>query len=428
MKKLALVSSFSFLFAPGFALAQEGTATQEELTAPAAPEAAPPPPEAAAPPPPPPPVVEVPVEADAEAAPEAVEDEAHWYDDLGVGIFMDAFYLANWNRPSQPAGYSFIGGDVTGARIPHRAYDFANGFGLAFAGLDLAYEGRKVGGRISLRQGGGAQALIGNPNPVMASLWQAYLTWSPTDTLSFDMGQFGTIYGAEVAESWLDLNYTRGALYFLMQPFYHTGIRATYQATDTVGLKLMVVNGTNTSLGQLGFNDDDNQSPHIGTQIALTPSDAVSLYVGYYTGAGSSGFAGGVPTSDKNWEHFVDVVFNGTFGDLTVVGNFDFYAHPASDAIYWGISGQAAYSIVDWFGIAARVEFLHNPDRFITPAYEWLNTDTIPLDCRPVDTLVIRLDNRLEVASDAIYGGHDPTEPKQTSFASILGVVAHYGM
>jgi hypothetical protein len=370
---------------------------------------------------------QVPEEEPASPA-EVPEEETHWYDDLSAGIFVDTFYLANWNHPSEPAAYSFVGGDVAGDRIPHRAYDFANGFGLAFAGLDVAYEGEKVGARISLREGGGAQILIGNPNPVMAALWQAYVTWSPTDSLSFDMGQFGTIYGAEVAESWLDLNYTRGALYYLMQPFYHTGIRATYQATDTVGLKFMVVNGTNTSLGQLGFGDDDNLSPHVGGQLALTPSDRTALYIGYYTGAGSSGFGGGVPTNDGDWEHFVDVVWNGNFGDLTLVGNFDFYAHPASDAIYWGISGQAGYRFIEQFGLAARVEFLHNPDDFITPFYEWLTTATVTLDYRPVENLVIRLDNRVEVASDAIYGTSNIASPRTTSVASILGVVAHYGL
>jgi hypothetical protein len=420
VKKLALVSSLSFLLVPAPALAQAPDASAPSSGTAPAPAPVPPPPAETAPPAPEP--------AEPEDAALEGEEESHWYDDLSAGIFVDTYYLANWNRPSDPAGYSFVGGNVAGDRIPHRAYDAANGFGLAFAGVDLAYEGEKVGGRISLREGGGAQALIGNPNPVMAALWQAYVTWSPTDDLAFDMGQFGTIYGAEVAESWLDLNYTRGALYYLMQPFYHTGIRATYQATETVGLKLMVVNGTNTSLGQLGFGDDDNQSPHVGAQVALTPSDEVALYVGYYTGAGSSGFGGGVPTSDKDWEHFVDVVFNGNFGDLTLVGNFDFYAHPSTDSIYWGISAQAAYSIVERFRIAARVEFLHNPDRFITPLYDWLTTATITLDYRPVENLVLRLDNRLEVASDPIYGAKDPADPRQTSFASILGVVTYFGI
>ncbi|MBC7174321.1 MAG: outer membrane beta-barrel protein, partial [Polyangiaceae bacterium] len=336
MKKLVLVSILTALLAPGAAFAQseEGVSPEpEEATvAPQSEEPAPYVAEAA------------PVEEEVVA-----EAEANWYDGLSFGVFADSYYLVDWNMPSDPsAGWG---------NLSHRAYDLQNGFGLALAGADLKYEGDKVGATISLRFGNGASRLIGNDHPVMAPVWQAYGTWTPIDSLSLDVGQFGTIYGAEVAESWANLNYSRGALYYLMQPFYHTGLRATYTASDELSLKLLVVNGTNNIGGPLGFGEDGNHTPHLGGQVGYTPSGALSLYVGYYTGAASSGFGGGIDTdgdgeadnftADDDWEHFVDVVAVVSAGKLTLIGNLDFYALPSADSIYWGISGALGYALTD---------------------------------------------------------------------------------
>lgn len=137
---------------------------------------------------------------------------------LSSSFFVDTFYMADWNNPSIP--------DAT-SELPHRAFDFTNGFALAFAGADLNYQVKEVGLTLDLRFGEGANRLIGNQeSPVFSILKQAYVTWTPSSKVTFDAGQFDTIYGAEVADSWENTNYTRGALYYLMQPFYHTGFRS----------------------------------------------------------------------------------------------------------------------------------------------------------------------------------------------------------
>src|SRR5690606_1107388 len=113
-------------------------------------------------------------------APEVVIEESDaWYDDLSFGIFADAYYMVDWNMPADPQAWS---------AAPHRAYDDGQGFGLAFAGADLVYGGEKVGGTISLRYGAGGAALIGGRAPELSVLWQGFVTWSPTDALSFDLG------------------------------------------------------------------------------------------------------------------------------------------------------------------------------------------------------------------------------------------------
>src|SRR5690606_26093447 len=93
------------------------------------------------------------------------KEESHWYDDISVGAFGDAFYMADWNLPANPQA---------ALNAPHRAYDYTNGFGLAFAGLDVAYAGKKVGATLSLRYGAGAARLIGNSNGVLSTVAQAF--------------------------------------------------------------------------------------------------------------------------------------------------------------------------------------------------------------------------------------------------------------
>ncbi len=449
MKKLVLLSFLSSLVLPGLALAQPIDPAQETGEPAPAPEPLPPPeaaPEAepaplaepvAAPPP-------GPVE---EAVEEEAAEEQSWYDDLSFGVFADAYYLADWNMPADPTAWTTgVDGDMDGVLdgIPHRAYDISNGFNLAFAGADLKYAGEKVGATISLRYGSGGQRLIGSGVPVMAPLWQAYGTWNPTDSLTLDLGQFGTIYGAEVAESWVNLNYSRGALYYLMQPFYHTGLRATYAASDMLTFKLLVVNGTNNLPGPLGFGEDGNHTPHLGAQVGFTPADGVALYLGYYTGAASSGFGrvdvdgDGVLDNladEDAWEHFVDFVGVINLGDLSLVANVDFYTLPDadlfygvpdSDALYWGASLAAGYKLTDRFGAAIRGEILHNPDLFITGAYKRLVTATGTLTYTPADALTLRLETRFESANTDIYQAKD--EIRSWGLTSTLSGVVHFGI
>ncbi len=325
---------------------------------------------------------------------------------LSSSFFVDSFYMADWNNPSVPNATS---------DVAHRAFDFTNGFALAFAGANLNYQVKQVGVTLDLRFGEGANRLIGNPdNPVFSVLKQAYVTWSPSSRLSIDAGQFDTIYGAEVADSWENANYTRGALYYLMQPFYHTGFRTNLSLSDSSSATLMVVNGTNNQV-------DNNQSPHIGAQYGFSPSDTFGVTAGYYTGAGSSGFGGADATSDKNWEHFFDRVANLKTGSVRWIGNADYYlSGDEGNPSYWGASLAAIAPIAGQWDLSGRMEYLSDPDLFICGAYKDLVTATGTLGFHPSDQIVIRLDSRVERADAAVFARG--TDMSKTWFASTLGV------
>jgi hypothetical protein len=196
-------------------------------------------------------------------------------------LFADAQYVLSTRKNNAV--------DATGTAIPqpgHRAWERNNGFALSFLGLDAVYDHEKFAVTTSLRFGSSVvpfyAASTASPDlDGVANAFQAYGTWKAFPELAIDVGRFNTIYGAEVAESWKNLNYTRGALYYAFQPFWHTGVRAAYQATDELKLTGMIVNGANNSL------DGGKERPSIGVQGTYTKGSGSVLFG--YLGSHRSG-------------------------------------------------------------------------------------------------------------------------------------------
>jgi len=340
---------------------------------------------------------------------------------LALSAFADAYYNFDWNLPPQTA----LGANGT---QDHTAYVNSQGFGLAFLGLDASYSHDVVGMMASLRFGSGADRLIGQAGDSgLANIWQAYGTWTPTDELTIDFGQFATIYGAEVGESWLNLNYTRGALYYYMQPFWHTGVRLAYQATDQIAIKAMLTNGVNNGLATNEVWGPATRMPDVGLQLAYT-GDSVSAYVGYYGNP--------VKPEGRGWSHFADLVLVGSFDALTVIFNGDLgVAGETADEMgetidpqaYFGLSLAGGYAINDQFGVALRGEYLSAPEIsdgvYFAPFGTSLITGTLTFEYKPEPHFSIRLDNRLELADQEIFITKDDTS--STYISSTLGVVVH---
>lgn len=366
-----------------------------------------------------------PAESGVEEAAAEEEEEGSWTDGLKFNIFADTFYQQDWNNPDNPADTGAPG---------HRDYNYTDGFGLAFAGVDASYTGEHWGATVGLRFGPGAEryligaqlrpgaapASVGGFTPSLAAVKQAYGSIIPTDSLTIDVGLWDTPYGAEVADSWVNLNYTRTPLNFVMQPFYHLGVRATYQLNDNMVIKGLIANPTNA---YTAFND----IPYVGAQFGYT-SDSFALYAGYMGGEFSPG-----DEASHTWENFVDVIGVVTAGDLTATVNFDLWhmnlAGPNATA--WGVSGAVGYRISPMFGVAARFDYLENSDGYFTKTiYSWdqMIVATGTLDIRPwEDNVIIRLEHRFEqtfgtMAERDIYVDDDGglTDTWMSTIASVV--------
>ncbi len=116
----------------------------------------------------------------------------------------------------------------------------------------------------------------GNNNHVF-DLTQAFVSYA-TGPLTVIGGKFATLAGAELITSPSNKNYTH-AWMFGWGPYTHTGMRATYVASDMVTLIAgvnngfdQVTSGTGGKTGELG--------------IDITPSSLFSLATTYYQGKG----------------------------------------------------------------------------------------------------------------------------------------------
>ncbi len=361
------------------------------------------------------------VTADAEPA------EPAWHDDLSFGAFVDAYFGLNTNFPRPQGGNNAL-----------RAFDGANGFSLAWAGVNAAYAGERAGATIDLRFGTGPNAgWADDAIPGIQIVKQAYATWNalPDDKLSFDFGRFDTIYGAEVSESWMNHTYTRGALYNLAQPFWHTGLRVGSQINDTLSVKGLLVNGW-------GHIVDNNLGKSVGLQFGITPGDVVGLYVGYLGGPESDDVdENGVKIDDANraFRHLADVVLTVDVKRLSLAFNADYVYDdtPVGFQQWYGGMLSAHFQALPKLGFAARGEYLGDPNGFMSGiARNQLATGTISIDVTPAKMLSLRLDARGDASWEPLFttGTAEPTddpmmptppELRQYQFTVTLGAVVH---
>ncbi len=401
--------------------------------------------------------------------PPTVPESASWYESISVGAFADAYYSLDFNFPKAP----------NQARSnPIRAYDNRSGFGLSWAGIDIQKEVDPVGGTISLRFGPTAERLAATcvdgtscDNTIGLSLVkQAFASFRPggSDGLfSLDFGKFDTPYGAEVAEAQYNLNYTRGALYWLGQPAFHTGLRVGLDPSRNVNLKLLAVNGWNRTL-------DNNTGKTFGLQGTYRlpkednpDEDAVTIAAGYLFGPehadsavidcppgqvfneeassgcspapnspGESGVVDRGGSNTKGLRHFIDLtvvaapvtplklLFNASLGidrdrDRE---NLDVFATTS----WFGVMAAARYAVAEQVGLAGRFEYYSDPDGY-TSGFRYndvkLVTATVTADYSPGEHVVFFLDGRLDWSGVEIFpkGVRDPNAG--TAVSATLGAV-----
>jgi hypothetical protein len=333
---------------------------------------------------------------------------------------------------------------------------------LSWAGLDLALAPEPVGGVVQFRLGPSVPYLTLGDSLIpggVGNLQNAYVSFRPggkTGRFTFMLGKFDTLYGAEVAQSQLNMNYTRGALYNLAQPFFHTGLRADVTISDTLTARVLAVNGWNNTL-------DNNTGKTFGAQLTFAPSDAFSITGGVLVGPEqpitqtitcepgtsfdapstsclpSPGSAGGsnivdVAGADDRWRTLADLVVDvKPTENLRLLLNGTYVQDRLPDAtgqdrtVRWGgVSLMGRYAFSEVFASALRGEAVFDPDGQIslpnTGPLE-LYTATWTLEAAATKYLLFRLDSRADIASNAVFPTDSGTAEK-TQITFTLGAVA----
>ena len=196
--------------------------------------------------------------------------------DTTINLGLDGYYAYNFNSP-------------VGRVNLLRAYDvLSNNISLNQASViferapDIS-QGRRFGARLDLQFGQATDTLQGNPAneprpQIYRNIFQAYGTYiAPVGNgLTLDFGKWSSSLGLENNYTKDQMNYSR-SYYFDFLPFYHTGIRASYQVNDRLALNYWLVNGTNQAEATNGFKDE-----LFG--FVVKPRTSITWTVNYYLG------------------------------------------------------------------------------------------------------------------------------------------------
>ena len=200
--------------------------------------------------------------------------------------YVDAYYQANFNSSNGPgeAPLAFRS-SFTG---------LTNTFGIGNVNL-LA---EKTMGKVSFvgQIGFGPRAVDANSDSnggvifdddktnfgtnFASTVQQLYVTYSPSENVTFTLGNFGTFIGYEVIDAPANMNYSMSYL-FSNGPFYHTGAKVDFAFGEGFGAMVGVFNDTDSKF-------DAISGKHFGGQLSYS-NDALGVYVNAITGKDSEG-------------------------------------------------------------------------------------------------------------------------------------------
>lgn len=265
----------------------------------------------------------------AEAA--TAEDE----EDNGLQIsgFVDAYYQANFTTFGEADAPLVFPTSFTGQ---------ANEFALGMANVTFAKEMGKVSAVAQLGFGPRAEAANGD----VAAIQQLYVTYSPSESVTFSLGNFGTFVGYEVIDP-VNVNYSTSYL-FSNGPFFHTGVKADIALTEGLGAMIGVFNDTDSKFDAVG-------GKHIGGQLSAE-FGGLGAYLNVLTGVEEENFRG-----EENLTGFqVDLTATYTVSEKLMFGlNASDKTSSVDGDVVTGFTGVAVYSTIgisEDFALGLRAE------------------------------------------------------------------------
>jgi hypothetical protein len=286
-----------------------------------------------------------------------------------------------------------------------RTFDLEhNSFTLGMAEVVLQRaptEQSRIGGRVDLAFGpNGDLVAFFEPDPaygdgpeIFRNLQQAYISVMANDQVTIDFGKFVTPLGAEVIESQGNMNYTRSVLFGYAIPFYHTGVRVGFAASEQLSLTGYVVNGWNNVT-------DNNSDKTFIASAALTPNEQMTWYGNFI--AGKEGDFDGDTEQDLLWVFDTTLSFAAT-EMLTLMANFDYGSATNADpvtaddpATWWGIAAYARLQAQEDWALAGRFEYLDDSSDGWMFIGEKAQTFTVTSDHTFLEDLMARIEVRVD--------------------------------
>ena len=339
--------------------------------------------------------------------------------------YVEAFWSYNFNRPSNGVT------NLRGFDNRHNSISLSNvALGATGAAGDLS-------ARVVLQAG-----LTPNTYYLAEPTWPAVggvgesdrFTWRNVQTaygawnvaggpVTFEAGLFLSPIGPEslpVKDSW---NYSRSNLFYGL-PFYHTGARVGWQASDVLELTGAVYNGWNSVV-------DNNEGKSLSGQVLLTAGKVTGALL-YFGGPER---AEGAPEGSP-WRHLGDLwVQVDAHERLSLLAHVDLGAEAGSvGADTWAAGAlYARVRPIDPLYVALRGDWFGERATEGAGAIFWpgavdgagrVASATLTLDARPVEHLSLRLEGRHDGANAPMFFEDSDALEAKTQDTVTIGVVS----
>jgi hypothetical protein len=239
--------------------------------------------------------------------------------------------------------------------------------------------------------------------------------------LDFKVGSFNTIIGYESFESYLNPNYSR-SFGWQLEPTQHTGVLASYKATDAVSFSAGVANTWNAGLNARptrgGAAADESEKTYMAS-VSITAPDSWGFLKGsaWYAGI-IDGLAGN--TRDTT-SAYVGGSLNTPVEGLSVGGAFDYRWNglnvvTVGDNWAWAIAGYASFQANEKWKFNGRLDYTEGSDgtyyNRIGSNQNRLGSATLTADYSLWANVISRAELRWDhsMSGDKPYGG-TPTAP-----------------
>jgi hypothetical protein len=333
------------------------------------------------------------------------------------------------------AGYSYANRNIEGtgatttapAGVNTRVFDGQNNsFALHQVGLTLAKQPKEgFGGLVNVTIGHDAQVIHSFPESIggvassMFDITQAYAQYA-SGSLTVIGGKFTTLAGTEVIASPSNNNVSRSMLFGAV-PFTHTGVRATWAATDTFS----VIAGVNNGWDQL---TDANRGKTAELGVTWNPIKPLTI--------AASGYDGPEPVSatTNGSRSLADLVVGWAFTDTLSIGleyltfSQDKALANGAKAKYSGFAGYFTWLLNPKWRLAVRAESFDDHDGFHflttglpTPGTKY-KEGTVTIAFIPADNFELRAEVREDTADQAVFRQYDGTTSKSLMTMALQGL------
>ena len=318
--------------------------------------------------------------------------------------------------PSEPTKVEFTtavdayyGYNVNGVDPELHVFDIENDtLALSLAELTMGKDTNmtsRVGFRVDLNFGSTVDVVTSaerwlSDQDGLKHVLQAYGSVQIAESFSLDGGKFVTPIGSEVIQSWGNWNYTRSILFGYAIPFYHVGLRANWEASETVSLAGFLVNGWNNGSTM-------NGPPTFALGATITPSDRVTWVANVMTGPEESVNALADP-SDELLTVFDTTLTFDVNDRLSLMGNavYGTWSALGQDVTWSGFDLYARVRATNKLWLAGRYEWVNDEDGFMTIGQK-AQSITLTTDFLVRKALRVRFEYRTDFTPDPHFTSND---------------------